>query len=102
MVHNLSRRSFPNNPKPPPMDMDVSLGTVEIIVGLVALLLVAPLLQFWTLKLGLNGMREDMKETRGDVKETRKDVKKLVTSEAVHDQRLLSLESRMKKAEADA
>ncbi len=81
------------------MDLSMELGNVEVIAGLVVLLLIAPLLQFWTLKLGLNGMREDVKEMRVDVKEVRGDVKRLVTSEAVHNQRLLSLESRVKKVE---
>ena len=72
--------------------MNVDLGTIEIVAGLTVLLLVAPLLQFWTLKLGLNGMRED-------VKEIKKDVKTVVMSDAVHEQQIVSLEARMKKVE---
>ena len=79
----------------------LEIGTVETVVGLIALLVIAPILQFWTLKLGLNGMREDVKETRADVKvlvaaDAEKD-----THIAVHDQRLRGLESRMKQVETN-
>lgn len=74
------------------MDLSMELGNIEVIAGLVVLLFVAPLLQFWTLKLGLNGMREHVKEIRADLKI-------LLKSEAAHEQRLLSLESRMTKVE---
>jgi len=81
------------------MDLSMELGNIEVVVGLIVILLVAPLLQFWTLKLGLNGMREDVKEIRGDVKT-------LVAADAVktgdirvHNQRLKSLEGRMEKVE---
>lgn len=89
------------------MDLSMELGNIEVIVGLFALLVIAPILQFWTLKLGLNGMREDVKEGKADGKEIKEDVKRLVAADAarsqdiaVHDQRIVSLESRMKKAEA--
>lgn len=75
------------------MDLSMELGNIEVIVGLIVLLVIAPILQFWTLKLGLNGMREHVKEIRADVKI-------LLKSEAAHEQRLLSLESRMTKVEA--
>ena len=75
------------------MDLSMELGNIEVIAGLVVLLVIAPILQFWTLKLGLNGMREHVKEIRADVKV-------LLKSEAVHEQRIKSLESRMKKVEA--
>ena len=84
------------------MDLSMNLGNVEVIAGLVVLLVIAPLLQFWTLKLGLNGMREDVKEICEDVKLLVQADAEHNTGLAVHDQQLKSLESRMKKAEADA
>ncbi len=82
------------------MDLSMELGNVEVIAGLVVLLLIAPLLQFWTLKLGLNGMREDVREIKKVQQQTLAKVEQIKIANAVHDQRLISLESRIKKVEA--
>ena len=81
------------------MDLSMELGNIEVIAGLVVLLVIAPILQFWTLKLGLNGMREDFKESKDDQKEIKQDVKHLVAADAaraqdiaLHDQRITTLE----------
>ncbi len=81
------------------MDLSMELGNIEVIAGLVVLLLIAPLLQFWTLKLGLNGMREDVKEIKDSCRVLSKSAATQDKDIAVHDQRLDSLESRMKKVD---
>ncbi len=84
----------------------MELGYVQAVVGLVILIVVGPVAQVITLRIGMNGLRADLKENRVDIKEIRVDVKALVTSDAlkatnlaVHDQRIVSLESRIKKVE---
>ena len=88
------------------MDISMELGIVQAVVGLVILIVIGPVAQIITLKVSFNGLREDIKEGRGDIKEIRTDVKGLVASTAqqntdiaVHDQRIVSLESRVKKVE---
>ncbi len=88
------------------MDISMEIGLVQAIVGLVILVVIGPVSQIVILKVSVNGLREDMKENRIDTKEIRVDVKALVASDAkrvteiaVHDQRIVSLESRIKKVE---
>ena len=77
----------------------VTIGYLESLLGLVVLVVLGPVVQFVTLRVGVNGMRADVKEVRADVK-------KLVASDAdqhialaLHDQRLGALESRITKIE---
>ncbi len=81
------------------MDLSMELASIEVVVGLIVLLLIAPLLQFWTRKLGLNGMREDMKETRVDMKTLLTNDANQNTRISLVEQSQETLESRIEKVE---
>ena len=77
----------------------MEFGIVEAVIGILVVAFIAAN-QWVAVKVGMNGIREDVREIKGDVKALRTSDVQQTTDLAVHDQRLLSLESRVKKVEA--
>lgn len=48
--------------------MEVTIGAVEAVVGVATVLIAGPLIQVVTLRVGFNGLRDDVKDTKKDVK----------------------------------
>lgn len=74
------------------------LGALEAAVGILVILFLAAS-QFVAVKVGMNGIREDVSEIKTDVKALGASDVQQTTDIAVHDQRIVSLESRIKKVE---
>ena len=74
------------------------LGALEAIIGILVILFIAAS-QFVAVKVGMNGIREDVSEIKTDVKALGTSDVQQTTDIAVHDQRIVSLESRIKKVE---
>lgn len=56
----------------------IDLVSAESLMGVIGILIFIPITQIITFKVGLNGMKEDMKEVKEDGKEVKKDIKCLV------------------------
>ena len=81
------------------MDLFMQIGYIEAVVALVLLVVIGPVAQVITLKVGFNGMREDIREIKKSCTVLTTSTAKQDTDIAVHDQRIDSLESRIKKVE---
>ena len=79
----------------------MELGYVQVVVGIIVLVVIGPVAQLVTLRVGFNGMREDVREIKMSMSKIAESDADQNTSLAVHDQRIVSLESRIKKVEAD-
>ena len=83
------------------MDLSMEVGYIEAVVALVLLVVIGPVAQVVTLKVGFNGMREDVKEIKESCKVLSRSAAEQDTKIAVHDERFEHLEDRIEKVETN-
>ncbi len=79
--------------------MEFTLGIFEALLGISLIIVIGPVAQFVTLRVGFNGLRvdiRDMKKNIGSLLEKYSETDKQV---AVHEEKLSTLEGQMKSVE---
>ncbi len=67
--------------------MEITIGAVEAFVGVAAVLIAGPIVQVVTLRVGFNGLRSDVRDTKKDVGVLKTDVGEIKTWIAVREDR---------------
>ena len=67
--------------------MEITIGAVEAVIGVATVLIAGPVVQVITLRIGFNGLRGDVKDTKKAVGELTSKVGEIKTWIAVREDR---------------
>ena len=70
--------------------MEFTLGLFEVVMGIIVMLVVGPVAQFVTLKVGFNGLRDDVRDTKNDVRSLLNKYSVTDKQVAVHEEKISS------------